>query len=112
MPLICALAPDTHHAPDSVSTAPLIMIIGRYEKLLGARDHADMTFPASNDRHRIVRANTQEIVTAMRGKLGKLTWPQQCPHVEESLASPREYLATSHKEAHIQPVSITLPCLK
>ncbi len=49
MPLVCALAPDTHHAPDSVSTAPLIMIMGRYEKLLGARDHANMTFPASND---------------------------------------------------------------
>lgn len=48
IPLICALAPDTYHAPDSVSTAPLIMIIGRYKKLLGARDHADMTFPASN----------------------------------------------------------------
>ena len=109
MPLICAVAPDTHHAPDSVSTAPLIMIMGRYEKLLGARDHADMTFPASNDRHRIVRANRQETVTAMQGKL---TWPQQCPHVEEYLATPREYLATSHKEAHIQPVSITLPCLK
>ncbi len=56
MHLTCALAPDTHHAPDSVSTAPLIMIMSRYEKFLGARDHADMTFPASNDRHRIVRA--------------------------------------------------------
>lgn len=49
MTLRCALAPDTHHSPDSVSTAPLIMIMGRYEKLLGARDHANMTFPASND---------------------------------------------------------------
>ena len=56
MPLICAFAPDTYHAPDSVSTAPLIMIIGRYEKLLCARDHADVTFPASNDRYIIVGA--------------------------------------------------------
>ncbi|DBB12554.1 TPA: hypothetical protein ACH3X3_005349 [Trebouxia sp. C0006] len=43
--------------------------------------------------------------------LGKLTWPQQCPHVEEFLSNPLEFLATSHKEAHIQPTFITLPCL-
>ena len=49
MSLVYAFAPDTHHAPDSVSTAPFIMITGRYEKLLGARDHANMTFPALND---------------------------------------------------------------
>lgn len=44
----CMLALDTHHSPDSVSTAPLIMVLGRYKELLCAWYHADMSFSATN----------------------------------------------------------------